>query len=156
MGPKSHLPKQARPSLPLNPSAEAGDGRANSSRWGPAVHRRPRLCGVGGILLEHRAAPRLIALSFQEPVGPPTPKRPRGRPKGSKNKGPKTAPKVEPEIAFIGLFNTETMFLNQDTTRQVCLGCRCVWHQLWQIQSRFEANKKNKMLPWQRSPGENL
>uniref|UniRef100_A0A674PK44 High mobility group AT-hook 2 n=1 Tax=Takifugu rubripes TaxID=31033 RepID=A0A674PK44_TAKRU len=33
----------------------------------------------------------------QEPVGPPTPKRPRGRPKGSKNKGPRTAPKkVEP------------------------------------------------------------
>lgn len=35
-------------------------------------------------------------LSPQEPVGPPTPKRPRGRPKGSKNKGPRTAPKVEP------------------------------------------------------------
>ncbi|KAM6947097.1 uncharacterized protein PEZ65_000779 [Lycodopsis pacificus] len=34
---------------------------------------------------------------LQEPVGPPTPKRPRGRPKGSKNKGPKTAlKKVEP------------------------------------------------------------
>ncbi|XP_063766897.1 high mobility group AT-hook 2b isoform X1 [Eleginops maclovinus] len=33
----------------------------------------------------------------QEPVGPPTPKRPRGRPKGSKNKGPRTAlKKVEP------------------------------------------------------------
>ncbi|XP_061640266.1 high mobility group AT-hook 2b [Phyllopteryx taeniolatus] len=29
-----------------------------------------------------------------EPVGPPTPKRPRGRPKGSKNKGPKTALKL--------------------------------------------------------------
>uniref|UniRef100_A0A8C6P314 Uncharacterized protein n=1 Tax=Nothobranchius furzeri TaxID=105023 RepID=A0A8C6P314_NOTFU len=27
----------------------------------------------------------------QEPVGPPTPKRPRGRPKGSKNKAPRTA-----------------------------------------------------------------
>lgn len=34
-------------------------------------------------------------LSLQEPVGPPTPKRPRGRPKGSKNKGPRTALKVE-------------------------------------------------------------
>uniref|UniRef100_A0AAQ4NZ33 High mobility group AT-hook 2 n=1 Tax=Gasterosteus aculeatus aculeatus TaxID=481459 RepID=A0AAQ4NZ33_GASAC len=34
---------------------------------------------------------------LQEPVGPPTPKRPRGRPKGSKNKGPRTAlKKVEP------------------------------------------------------------
>nr|XP_054586299.1 high mobility group AT-hook 2b isoform X1 [Nothobranchius furzeri] len=33
----------------------------------------------------------------QEPVGPPTPKRPRGRPKGSKNKAPRTAlKKVEP------------------------------------------------------------
>ncbi|XP_023810616.1 high mobility group protein HMGI-C isoform X1 [Oryzias latipes] len=33
----------------------------------------------------------------QEPVGPPTPKRPRGRPKGSKDKGPRTAlKKVEP------------------------------------------------------------
>ncbi|XP_068172535.1 high mobility group AT-hook 2b isoform X2 [Antennarius striatus] len=34
---------------------------------------------------------------LQEPVGPPIPKRPRGRPKGSKNKGPRTAlKKVEP------------------------------------------------------------
>ncbi|KAM4582481.1 high mobility group AT-hook 2b [Fundulus heteroclitus] len=33
----------------------------------------------------------------QEPVGPPTPKRPRGRPKGSKSKGPRTTlKKVEP------------------------------------------------------------
>ncbi|XP_077430498.1 uncharacterized protein LOC144057109 [Vanacampus margaritifer] len=32
-----------------------------------------------------------------EPLGPPTPKRPRGRPKGSKNKSPKVAlKKVEP------------------------------------------------------------
>ncbi|KAM9799635.1 high mobility group AT-hook 2b isoform X1 [Syngnathus acus] len=32
-----------------------------------------------------------------EPLGPPTPKRPRGRPKGSKNKGPKTIlKKAEP------------------------------------------------------------
>uniref|UniRef100_A0A8C9ZRF1 High mobility group protein HMGI-C n=1 Tax=Sander lucioperca TaxID=283035 RepID=A0A8C9ZRF1_SANLU len=31
-----------------------------------------------------------LHISLQEPVGPPTPKRPRGRPKGSKNKGPRT------------------------------------------------------------------
>lgn len=37
----------------------------------------------------------MFDLSLQEPVGPPTPKRPRGRPKGSKNKGPRTALKVE-------------------------------------------------------------
>ncbi|XP_041081418.1 high mobility group protein HMGI-C-like [Polyodon spathula] len=29
----------------------------------------------------------------QEPAGPPTPKRPRGRPRGSKNKGPRATPK---------------------------------------------------------------
>ncbi|KAM9813693.1 uncharacterized protein ACB057_003500 [Neosynchiropus ocellatus] len=39
-----------------------------------------------------RGRPRKLP---QEPVGPPTPKRPRGRPKGSKNKCPKTALKVE-------------------------------------------------------------
>lgn len=35
VGPKSRLPKQAPPSLLLSLSAEAGDGRGNSSRWEP-------------------------------------------------------------------------------------------------------------------------
>uniref|UniRef100_A0A3Q4N2D0 High mobility group AT-hook 1a n=1 Tax=Neolamprologus brichardi TaxID=32507 RepID=A0A3Q4N2D0_NEOBR len=41
-------------------------------------------------------------VSPQEPVGPPTPKRPRGRPKGSKNKGPRTALKGASEEAEEG------------------------------------------------------
>lgn len=47
MGPKSRLPKPALPSLLRNLSAEAGDGRASSSRWGPVVHR-PSFCEGGG------------------------------------------------------------------------------------------------------------
>uniref|UniRef100_A0A672GP23 High mobility group AT-hook 1a n=1 Tax=Salarias fasciatus TaxID=181472 RepID=A0A672GP23_SALFA len=35
-----------------------------------------------------------------EPAGPEAPKRPRGRPKGSKNKGPKTATKVKTDQCF--------------------------------------------------------
>ncbi|MGH0165960.1 UNVERIFIED_CONTAM: hypothetical protein FKN15_068003, partial [Acipenser sinensis] len=39
----------------------------------------------------------LFFFYFQEPAGPPTPKRPRGRPRGSKNKGPRaTLKKAEP------------------------------------------------------------
>ncbi|XP_030231485.1 high mobility group protein HMGI-C isoform X1 [Gadus morhua] len=42
-----------------------------------------------------RGRPRKLP---QEPAGPPVPKRPRGRPKGSKDKGPRTPlKKVEPQ-----------------------------------------------------------
>ncbi|XP_061688485.1 high mobility group AT-hook 2b isoform X2 [Syngnathoides biaculeatus] len=57
-------PKEPSPPGPASPEPEQRRGRG-----------RPR---------KHRP------VSGEEPVGPPTPKRPRGRPKGSRNKGPKT------------------------------------------------------------------
>ena len=45
-----------------------------------------------------------FGLSLQEPVGPPTPKRPRGRPKGSKNKGTRSAQKVETDPKYTDIY----------------------------------------------------
>ncbi|KAG7253238.1 hypothetical protein CRUP_024160 [Coryphaenoides rupestris] len=38
----------------------------------------------------------------QDPIGPPVPKRPRGRPKGSKNKGPRVLLKGPSEETMAG------------------------------------------------------
>lgn len=90
VGPKSRLPSRAPPSRLQSLSAGAGAGLGNSRRWCILI--------VVSYLLGEELCfhwlPYLIPI-LQEPVGPPTPKRPRGRPKGSKNKGPKTALKVK-------------------------------------------------------------
>uniref|UniRef100_A0A8C3GAS6 Uncharacterized protein n=1 Tax=Cyclopterus lumpus TaxID=8103 RepID=A0A8C3GAS6_CYCLU len=43
---------------------------------------------------------------LQEPVGPPTPKRPRGRPKGSKNKDVNKWIVIQPSISLLHYSNT--------------------------------------------------
>lgn len=58
----------------------------------------------------------MFDLSPQEPVGPPTPKRPRGRPKGSKNKGPRTALKVETDHSVQDIDYLINLWLQKEQT----------------------------------------
>lgn len=123
VGPKSRLPSRAPPSHLQSLSAGAGVGHGNSRRYSRTLYFKRwisttlhltvitikylirkknalwKRCLLAGNMQTNVFHWLVIGstfdLSLQEPVGPPTPKRPRGRPKGSKNKGPRTALKVE-------------------------------------------------------------
>uniref|UniRef100_A0A9J8CHD3 High mobility group protein HMG-I/HMG-Y n=1 Tax=Cyprinus carpio carpio TaxID=630221 RepID=A0A9J8CHD3_CYPCA len=75
----------------------------------------------------------------QEASGSPTPKRPRGRPKGSKNKPSSTASrgKVSRNVSVVLCMTTSCTILPSKTNQQTCICLPALWVYTLTIKSSY-------------------